>query len=164
MHKQEATESYRTALKQAQKEFKERQALGLNPYPEVLDDLLADTTTDSSIYIGLVEIPTERIVGVRSSGRVSAFSAGFLPLLGQDSEFAVKWISLCSDHLEDGIRDPIECFEYLGNFYVQEGNKRVSVLKWNEAPGSPELSAGSCLPLPRSHGSKPTWNSWNFTS
>ena len=134
MHKQEATESYKAALKQAQKEFKERQALGLNPYPEVLDDILEDTTTDSSIYIGLVEIPAERIVGVRSSGRVSAFSAGFLPLLGLDSEFAVKWISLCSDHLEDGIRDPIECFEYLGNFYVQEGNKRVSVLKWNEAP------------------------------
>ena len=39
----------------------------------------------------------------------------------------------------EGIRDPIICFEYLGKFYVQEGNKRVSVLKYFGAariPGS----------------------------
>ena len=28
---------------------------------------------------------------------------------------------------------PIRCFEYLGRFYVQEGNKRVSVLKYFNA-------------------------------
>ena len=73
----------------------------------------------------------ERIVGIKSAGRTSAFTAGFLPLLDQDSEFAVKWMNLCEDHLSDeGIRDPILCYEYLGDFYVQEGNKRVSVLKY----------------------------------
>ena len=36
-------------------------------------------------------------------------------------------------HLDEGIRDPIRCFEYMGRFYVQEGNKRVSVLKYFEA-------------------------------
>ena len=139
MHKQEATESYRAALKLAQKEYKDRQALGLDPHPAVLDDILQDATTDNSIYIGLVEIPAERIVGVRSSGRISAFTAGFLPLLSIDSEFAAKWISLYADHLSEGIRDPIECFEYLGNFYVQEGNKRVSVLKSNDAARIPGI-------------------------
>ena len=139
MYKQEATEAYKLALKQGQKEFKDRQAQGLDPYPAVLDDILRDTTTDNSIYIGLVEIPAERIVGIRSSGRVSAFTAGFLPLLSQDSEFAAKWINLYADHLDEGIRDPIECFEYLGNFYVQEGNKRVSVLKSNDAPRIPGI-------------------------
>jgi len=139
MHKQEATESYKAALKQAQKEFKDREARGLDPYPAVLDDILTDTTTEGSIYIGLVEIPAERIVGIRSSGRVSAFTASFLPLLAMDSEFATKWISLYADHLTEGIRDPIECFEYLGNFYVQEGNKRVSVLKSNDAPRIPGI-------------------------
>ena len=139
MHKQEATESYKLALKQGQKEYKERQARGMDPHPAVLDDILKDTTLDNSIYIGLVEIPTERIVGVRSGGRISAFSAGFLPLLAQDTEFASKWISLCADHLDEGIRDPIECFEYLGNFYVQEGNKRVSVLRSNDAPRIPGI-------------------------
>ena len=42
----------------------------------------------------------------------------------------MKWINLCQAHLSDeGINEPIRCFEYLGRFYVQEGNKRVSVLK-----------------------------------
>ncbi len=34
----------------------------------------------------------------------------------------------------EGIRDPIRCYEYMGRFYVQEGNKRVSVLKSYGAP------------------------------
>ena len=79
----------------------------------------------------MLEIPADRIVGTRTAGRISAFSAGFLPLLDADSEFALKWMALCRAHLSDtGIRDPIECWEYLGDFYVQEGNKRVSVLRW----------------------------------
>ena len=36
-------------------------------------------------------------------------------------------------HLDEGIRDPITCYEYMGRFYVQEGNKRVSVLKYFDA-------------------------------
>ena len=32
------------------------------------------------------------------------------------------------------IRDPIRCFEYYGTFYVQEGNKRLSVLRAFDAP------------------------------
>lgn len=130
MIRQEATEQYAKALKAAQKEFKDRQAKGLDPYPAVLDEILADSAADSGVYIGLVEIPVERIVGIRSKGRTSAFTAGFLPLLDPDTEFAAKWISLCEAHLsEEGIRDPIECVEYLGDFYLVEGNKRVSVLK-----------------------------------
>lgn len=45
---------------------------------------------------------------------------------------------LCEAHLgSEGIRDPIRCYEYLGRFYVQEGNKRVSVLKSFDAPTIP---------------------------
>ena len=40
-------------------------------------------------------------------------------------------------HVEEGIRDPILCFEYMGRFYVQEGNKRVSVLKYFGASSIP---------------------------
>jgi hypothetical protein len=80
--------------------------------------------------VGLVEIPTELIRGTKSAGRVFSFTAGFLPLLEETTEFGSKWVSLCMANLsEEGIRDPIICYEYYGNFYVQEGNKRVSVLK-----------------------------------
>ena len=134
----EATEEYEKALKLGSKEVKERTALGLDAHPQVLDELLPDIDEYTQQDVGLVEIPAERIVGIKSAGRVSAFSPSFLPLLSEKSEFANKWISLCSDHLEaEGIREPILCFEYLGNFYVQEGNKRVSVLRYFGAPRIP---------------------------
>ena len=130
MNTQTATEEYIQALKQGQKEYRELTAAGKPAYPAVLDELLTDSHA-TTIDIGTFEVPAERIVGTKSAGRISAFSASFLPLLGADSEFAQKWIRLCADHLGDtGIREPILCYEYLGNFYVQEGNKRVSVLKY----------------------------------
>lgn len=125
-----AKDEYAQALRQGQKEYKELVAAGKPPNPEVLDDILGDNPTETVQNVGLVEIPAERIVGTKSAGRITAFTATFQPLLGVESEFAVKWISLCDAHLGDaGIREPITCYEYLGEFYVQEGNKRVSVLR-----------------------------------
>lgn len=136
---QEITEEYRAALNQGNRQYKEAVAAGLDPYPAVLDELLPDNLADQNTQnIGLVEIPAELIVGTKSAGRISAFSKQFLPLLPVGSEFADKWIHLCQAHLSDeGIRDPIECYEYLGKFYVQEGNKRVSVLRYFGAPRIP---------------------------
>ena len=127
---QEALDEYLKALKLGQKELKALIAAGKDPYPADLDKLIEGGYTETFQEVGLVEIPVEQIVGVKSAGRITAFTAGFLPLLDPDSEFGTKWINLCADHLgETGIREPIMCYEYLGRFYVQEGNKRVSVLK-----------------------------------
>lgn len=138
MNRQEAREEYYRALRLGQREYKELEAAGKDPNPAVLDEILEGLPVTAAQDIGLVEIPAERIVGTKSAGRISAFTAGFLPILGIDSEFAAKWVELCCAHLSDeGIRDPILCYEYLGNFYVQEGNKRVSVLKHFGAPRIP---------------------------
>ena len=134
MYRKEAREEYLQALRLGQREYKNLSAEGKNPYPAVLDNILQSNGTESVWNVGLVDIPAERIVGVKSAGRIRAFSAGFKPLLGPESEFAFKWVELCAAHLSSGIRDPIQCFEYLGEFYVQEGNKRVSVLKHFGAP------------------------------
>lgn len=56
-----------------------------------------------------------------------------MPLLEPDTEFAGKWSNLCDAHLEEGIHTPIIAYEFLNKFYVQEGNKRVSVLKYFDA-------------------------------
>jgi len=138
MYKQEAREEYLQALKLGQKEYKNAVAEGCNPYPEVLDEILGASNAGNVQEIGLVDIPAEKIIGVKSAGRITAFTSNFLPLLGTDSEFYYKWTRLCEAHLSTGIRDPILCYEYLGNFYVQEGNKRVSVLRHF---GSPRISA-----------------------
>jgi len=140
MDLQQAQEEYTQALKAGQKEYKALLAAGKNPYPQVLDDILEVKNSDRTEDLGHVEIPAELIVGTKAAGRISAFSAGFLPLLEPESEFATKWIHLCHAHLSDeGIRDPIICYEYLGKFYVQEGNKRVSVLKYMGATRIPGI-------------------------
>ncbi|MDD5863716.1 MAG: BMP family ABC transporter substrate-binding protein [Firmicutes bacterium] len=135
---QTATDEYNLALRQGQKEYRERIMAELSPYPAVLDELLPENNTDAVVDVGLVEIPSERIIGTKSAGRTTAFTASFRPLLDSKSEFAMKWINLCDAHLGDtGITDPIACYEYLGDFYVQEGNKRVSVLRHFGAPRIP---------------------------
>ena len=131
MYTENVKEEYAKALRMGQRESRELKAKGLDPYPAVLDKILPDLSELTVQEIGLMDVPADRIVGIKSEGRVSAFSAGFLPLLDGESEFAIKWLALCDAHLsEEGIRDPILCYEYLGDFYVQEGNKRVSVLRY----------------------------------
>ena len=134
MSRLEAMEEYTKALKLGQKEVRECQAKDKPVNPAVLQQLTGELAADNSVRIGLVDIPASRIVGTRTAGRITAFSPSFLPLLGKDTEFAAKWVELCAAHLNEGIRDPIVCYEYYGNFYVQEGNKRVSVLRYYESP------------------------------
>ena len=138
MNAQTAMDEYQLALRAGQKEYKDLIAAGRSPHPAVLDELLPDNAAETVVEVGLVEIPSERIVGTKSAGRITAFTPSFRPLLDAKSEFGSKWISLCAAHLGDtGITDPIVCYEYLGNFYVQEGNKRVSVLRHFDAPRIP---------------------------
>ena len=135
MNIQLASEEYTQALRKGQKEYRELLMAGKSANPLVLDEILPDNNDYPVVDVGLVEIPSERIIGVKSVGRVSAFTASFLPLLELKSEFGTKWVNLCMAHLGDtGITDPISCFEYLGDFYVQEGNKRVSLLRYFDAP------------------------------
>ncbi len=139
MNLQQAQEEYSQALRTGQRELKLLTAAGKNPYPQVLDDLLDGRADDSVVDLGVIEVPTEQIVGTKAAGRTHAFSAGFMPILAAETEFASKWIHLCDAHLTEGIREPILCYEFLGKLYVQEGNKRVSVLKHMGAPRIPSI-------------------------
>ena len=135
LYLQIAADEYSQALKQGLKTYRELSAAGLDPHPPVLDTILEQSSAQTVQDIGTLEVPAERIVGTKSAGRIAAFTAGFLPILGPETEFSRKWISLCAAHLgNEGIRDAVECYEYLGNFYVQEGNKRVSILRYFGAP------------------------------
>ena len=130
----EAAEHYQNALKSGRRMQRQRIHQGLYPYLEVLDEILPNYTTAGQEELGIIEIPADKIVGTKTRGRSDAFAANFMPLIGEKSEFGMKWQDLCQYHLgESGIRDPIFCYEFLGRFYVQEGNKRVSVLKYFDA-------------------------------
>lgn len=130
----ESSEHYQKALKAGRKMQKLRVHQGLNPYLEILDEILPDYHVSGQEELGVIEIPADKIVGTKTRGRADAFASNFMPLIPEKSEFCMKWQTLCQYHLgESGIRDPIFCYEFLGRFYVQEGNKRVSVLKYFDA-------------------------------
>lgn len=128
MSRLEAVTQYENALKAGKKYYNNAVNKGENPYPEVLDEKI-NLSEVSSVNIGLVEIPIDRIVGTYTGGRKNAFAGNFMPLMDAKTEFGEKWINVCGYQMNEGIADPILCYEYLGDFYVQEGNKRVSVLK-----------------------------------
>lgn len=147
MYQQEAREEYLQAQRMGLREYKTLLAEGKDPNPAVLEHAPGYQGDETTMLIGTFDIPTEQIIGMKTAGRSSAFSAGFMPLLDEDTEFAIKWRSLCADHLSSGIRDPITCFEFMGNFYVQEGNKRVSVMKHFGAPRIPAVVT-RIIPVP----------------
>lgn len=122
-------EAYQSANKRAQKAYRAAMNKGEYPYLSALDDFLPYERTAGEKYIGIVEIPLDLVAGTKTAGRQNSFANNFMPLLGEETEFAYKWSGLYESQLEEGIRDPIVAYEYMHRFYVMEGNKRVSVLK-----------------------------------
>ena len=90
---------YTKALRLGQKERKDLADAGCDPYPAVLETLLPELSRLSIQDLPLQDIPADRIIGTKTTGRMNAFSAGFYPLLEPDSEFAGKWMALCDAHL-----------------------------------------------------------------
>lgn len=123
-------EDYSKAYKLGKKDYQARMLRGEKPTLQVLDDIMPVKGSYSEVPLGLVQIPIDQIVGTKTVGRSSSFSGNFMPILRENSEFAHKWANLSTSHLEEGIRDPIKAYEYMNRFYVEEGNKRVSVMKF----------------------------------
>ncbi|MCM1088885.1 MAG: BMP family ABC transporter substrate-binding protein [Muribaculaceae bacterium] len=121
---------YSTALKQGRRCYQNALIKGEYPYLPALDDILSYTEMAAPISLGIMDIPLSKIVGTKTAGRTNAFANNFMPLLPESSEFSMKWSSLYNHQIEDGIRDPIVAYEFMNQFYVQEGNKRVSVMKY----------------------------------
>ncbi len=121
---------YEKAYKLGKKEYQQRMSRGEKPTLLVLDDILPSKGSYKEVPLGLVQIPLEQVVGTKTNGRSNAFARNFMPILDMDSEFARKWSDLSTSHVEEGIREPVKAYEYMNQFYVEEGNKRVSVTKF----------------------------------
>ena len=128
-----AAREYRLAQRRGLSQYESDIAKGVYPYLQVLEELTQNIEIVSEVPLGIVDIPLDQIVGTNGHGRSTSFARNFMPLLREESEFADKWSNLCLAHLEEGIRDPIKCYEFMNRFYVIEGNKRVSVLKYFDA-------------------------------
>ncbi len=125
-----AATDYTAAFKQGRKSYQAALTRGEYPYLPVLDDILSYTEIASIDNLGLIDIPLSKIIGTKTEGRTNAFANNFMPLLPEDSEFGMKWSLLYDHQINEGIRDPIVAYEFMNQFYVQEGNKRVSVMKY----------------------------------
>ena len=101
-----------------------------DPYLPVLEERVPNLSALSRFSLGIMTIPLDRVVGSVSRGRSYAFTEGFMPILEGGSEFAAKWDHLCESVEAEGVNQPITVLEYMGYYYVIEGNKRTSVMKF----------------------------------
>jgi len=124
---------YGQALKLGEKAYRNAVAKGEYPFLPALDDILKRVKIQAEEPLGVVDIPLDQIVGTKTAGRQNAFAVNFMPLMKMGTEFSSKWNNLCQYQMEQGNTDPIVAYEFLNKFYVQEGNKRVSVFKYLNA-------------------------------
>ena len=128
-----SVQDYMSALKLGKKEYHACVYKGKFPYLPVMENIIDDKEIDSEVSLGVDQIPLRLVVGTCNFGRTNAFADNFMPILEWGTEFAAKWASLSDSQVNEGIRDPIKVYEYMNKFYVLEGNKRVSVLKYFNA-------------------------------
>ena len=126
---------YQECRKEGLRAVRQAQAEGAYPYLPALDEILGPQVNAlAQRSLGIREIPLDMVVGTRTKGRQYSFACNFMPILEYGTEFASKWTAVYGYQMDVGISDPIKCYEYMKKFYVQEGNKRVSVLKALKMP------------------------------
>lgn len=92
----------------------------LLPYDEVRKHL----AHHSEHYIGMHQIPVDRIVG--SVSRYNDFDRAFLP---RRTHTRGRWESIDRAHLTDIILPPIQVYKIGDVYFVRDGNHRVSVAR-----------------------------------
>ena len=120
-------EDYENARHRGERTRRRAIMSGRYPYPHALNSIVENVDKLAVRNVGIHEIPLELIAGTKTEGRQNAFASDFMPLLPVDSEFGSKWINLYDSAMEIGIKDPIKVYEFMNKYYVEEGNKRVSV-------------------------------------
>lgn len=103
---------------------------GNDPLLPVLDRRLTNLNQMPRIELGVQTIRLKEVVGTETASRAFAFAWNFMPILNPSTEFASKWSNLCASVKENGVRESVKALEYMGLYYLIEGNKRVSVSKY----------------------------------
>ncbi|MEN6481755.1 MAG: DUF4032 domain-containing protein [Anaerolineaceae bacterium] len=88
------------------------------------DEIRQKIKFDSQYYIGVKEIPVDKIVG--SVGRYQDFDRAFLP---RHEYIRSRWTSIDRAFYEDVILPPIEVYKIGEIYFVKDGNHRVSVAR-----------------------------------
>ena len=128
----ELHEQYQNAYALGMKSLQDKKKQRLAVCPAALNTLLDEKTVSCRMDLGVLEIPTNLIVGVSNATEERMlYTKEFLPISVPNSDFADRWCllykKLNADHT---FAEEVSCYEYLGRFYVLDGLKRVSVAKF----------------------------------
>lgn len=121
---------YENAKKEGERAYRRSILSGSYPYLPALNAMVQEIDKYPERTLGINEIPLDMIAGTKTMGRQNSFAGNFMPLMDIDTEFATKWSALYDSAFEEGINEPIKVYEFMNQFYVEEGNKRVSVSKY----------------------------------
>ena len=124
------TKFYYRARQKGLKAYSQALQQHRDPYLPVLEEKLPNLNSLVHLSLGIQSVPLDRVVGSVSRGRSFAFANNFMPILQYNSEFGSKWSHLYESMEAEGMRDPAKMLEYLGYYYLIEGNKRISVMKY----------------------------------
>ena len=143
----EIHEQYQKAYALGMKNLQDKKKQRLAVCPAALNTLLDEKMVSYRMDLGVMDIPTEKIVGVATPDKQELYSYDFLPLSNPDTDFSTKWCKLYWYYLSNkGVRCPISCYEYMGQFYIADGIKRVSIAKCH---GVPTITASVIRLLPQ---------------
>ena len=90
MYRQEAVLQYNQANKLGLKYYKNALNHGSYPYPKVLEELLRENQSAGRVELGLVDIPSELIVGTMAAGIGNTPANGFNQLI----QMAASWMTV----------------------------------------------------------------------
>lgn len=100
-----------------------------------LASVLDQKNIAAEVALGVYDIPVNQIVGIASENGDDCYISDFLPLPSAKTAFAEKWCNLYMEYLSDkGLAEPVQCYEYLGQFFISDGKMRVSIAKNHGAP------------------------------
>ena len=77
---------YRKAHRKGKRSVRKMSRQGANPYLLSLDSFLSDDAITDRVNFGVMDIPTEKTVGVATPDKQELFSYDFLPLSNPDTE------------------------------------------------------------------------------
>ncbi len=92
-----------------------------------LEELRNEVPPSDETYLGIREIPVNKIIG--SESRSQDFSFDYYPV---HQWMEPRWKGVQSYLLSPGSEERITVYEYGGKYFVRDGNHRVSVAKTNK--------------------------------
>lgn len=121
--------NYLKARKEGLRAYTQAVQSNKDPYLPTLEDRVENLNQLERVELGVISIALDDAVGTVTQGRSYAFANNFMPILEAETEFANKWAVLYESVEEIGVSQSVQALEYMGQYYLKEGNKRVSVMK-----------------------------------